>query len=73
MRASMQALTSGYIRDRRGVSHVTKAGRTITNRKISYCLRVPRTEAVRQLLGQPGLGRARRGDRVRGRGECLIT
>ena len=46
----MGALTSGYIRDRRGVSHVTKAGRTITNRKISYCLRVPRTEAVRQLL-----------------------
>ena len=33
--------TSGYIRDRRGESHVSKYGDTIENKKIAYTLRIP--------------------------------
>jgi ribonucleoside-diphosphate reductase alpha chain len=45
----MEILTSGYIRDRIGESHVSKYGSTITNQKISYCLRIPKTPEICQL------------------------
>jgi ribonucleoside-diphosphate reductase alpha subunit len=35
-------LTSGYIRNNIGKSHVTKHGRTITTKQLSYCLRIPK-------------------------------
>ena len=46
----MGILTSGYTRDRIGESHETKKG-TITNQKISYCLRIPRMNDICELLG----------------------
>jgi ribonucleoside-diphosphate reductase alpha chain len=46
----MGILTSGYIRDRRGQTHLTKYGSTITNKKISYCLKIPKTEKISELL-----------------------
>jgi ribonucleotide reductase alpha subunit/intein/homing endonuclease len=45
----MGILTSGYIRDRDGESHQTKNG-IITNKKISYCLRIPKTEDICKLM-----------------------
>jgi ribonucleoside-diphosphate reductase alpha chain len=45
----MGVLTSGYIRDRVGESHETKRG-VITNKKISYCLRVPKTNDICDLI-----------------------
>jgi ribonucleotide reductase alpha subunit len=45
----MGILTSGYIRDRVGESHQTKNG-IITNKKISYCLRIPKTEDICKLM-----------------------
>ena len=49
----MGVLTSGYIRDRRGQTHMTKKGYTITNQKISYCLRIPKVASVCELLQLP--------------------
>jgi ribonucleotide reductase alpha subunit len=46
----MGILTSGYIRDRIGESHETERG-VITNKKISYCLRLPKTKEMCELLG----------------------
>jgi len=43
------ALTSGYIRDRVGESHDTVNG-VIENKKISYCLRIPKTREICELL-----------------------
>jgi ribonucleotide reductase alpha subunit len=45
----MGLLTSGYIRDRVGESHDTKRG-IITNKKINYCLRVPKTNDICDLM-----------------------
>jgi ribonucleoside-diphosphate reductase alpha chain len=42
-------LTSGYIRDRVGESHISAKG-TIENKKISYCLRVPKTATICELM-----------------------
>jgi len=42
-------LTSGYIRDRRGQSHETARG-TIENKKIAYCLRIPKTKEICELM-----------------------
>ena len=42
--------TGGYVRDRVGESHVTKYGDTITNQQISYCIRIPRTDTIAELL-----------------------
>ena len=51
----MGILTSGYIRDRRGETHISKYGCKITNKKISYCLRIPKTIEVGKLLKiEPG-------------------
>ena len=43
-------LTSGYIRDRVGESHTTSAGNVITNQKISYCLKIPKTQTICNLI-----------------------
>ena len=43
-------LTSGYLRDRIGESHITKYDCVITNKKISWCLRIPRTIEICELL-----------------------
>jgi ribonucleotide reductase alpha subunit len=48
----MGLLTSGYTRDRIGESHETKNG-IITNRKISYCLRIPKTKEICDLMNVP--------------------
>ena len=48
----MGLLTSGYIRDRVGESNETKNG-TITNKKISYCLRIPKTNEICELMSIP--------------------
>ena len=45
----MGILTSGYQRDRRGEKHTSKKG-IIENKKISYTLRIPKTEDICQLL-----------------------
>ncbi len=45
----MGILTSGYIRDRIGESHETNKG-IITNKKISYCLRIPKTIEICDLM-----------------------
>ena len=42
-------LTSGYIRDIIGETHETSKG-SITNRKISYCLMVPKTKEICELM-----------------------
>ena len=49
----MGILSSGYIQDRVGETHVTKYGSNITNQKVSYCLRIPKTEEIITLLGLP--------------------
>jgi ribonucleoside-diphosphate reductase alpha subunit len=43
-------LTSGYTRDRIGETHQTKNGNYITNQKISYCLRIPKTNDICKLM-----------------------
>jgi ribonucleoside-diphosphate reductase alpha subunit len=43
-------LTSGYVRDRIGESHTTSAGNVITNQKISYCLKIPKTQTICNLI-----------------------
>jgi ribonucleotide reductase alpha subunit len=45
----MGILTSGYVRDRVGEKHMTANG-MIENKKISYCLRIPKTEDICNLL-----------------------
>ena len=45
----MGILTSGYIRDRVGETHTSKYGSTITNQKVSYCLRIPKTQEICEL------------------------
>ena len=50
MLLKMQTLTSGYIRDRRGETHEIREGEYITNKKVSYVLRVPKTNAICSLL-----------------------
>ena len=45
----MGILTSGYIRDRVGENHMTDRG-IIENKKISYCLRIPKTKEICELL-----------------------
>lgn len=47
----MGVLTSGYTRDRRGQSHITSTGKMITNKKISYVLRIPKVEQICDLVG----------------------
>lgn len=47
----MGALTGGYKRDRRGETHTTKYGDTITNKLISFSLRIPKTTEICNLLG----------------------
>jgi len=44
-------LTSGYTRDRIGETHVSSAGNVITNKQISWCLKIPQTQAICELLG----------------------
>jgi len=43
--------TSGYVRDRVGESHVSKYGSLIINKKKSFCLRIPRTKEIAELIG----------------------
>lgn len=45
----MGALTSGYVRDRRGDVHETAIGK-IENKKIAYCLRIPKTREICELM-----------------------
>uniref|UniRef100_A0A6C0JPY7 ribonucleoside-diphosphate reductase n=1 Tax=viral metagenome TaxID=1070528 RepID=A0A6C0JPY7_9ZZZZ len=45
----MGVLTSGYVRNRIGETHETARG-TIENKKISYCLRIPKTEDICELM-----------------------
>jgi ribonucleoside-diphosphate reductase alpha subunit len=42
--------TGGYIRDRIGEKHVTIYGDIIENKKISYCLRIPKTKEIGELF-----------------------
>tara|TARA_B100000795_G_C22803239_1_gene443132 strand:- start:1393 stop:4965 length:3573 start_codon:yes stop_codon:yes gene_type:complete len=49
----MGVLTSGYTRDRVGESHTSKYGDVITNKKISYTLRIPKTREMCNLLTIP--------------------
>lgn len=46
----MGVLCSGYKRDRRGESHETDRG-TITNKKISYVVRIPKVMEIASLFG----------------------
>ena len=46
----MGILTSGYVRDRVGESHVSSAGSLIINKKISYCLKIPKTRTICDLM-----------------------
>lgn len=46
----MGILTSGYIRDRVGEKHYGAFG-LIENKKIAYCLRIPRTNEICDLMG----------------------
>ena len=46
----MGILTSGYVRDRVGESHVSSAGSLIINKKISYCLKIPKTKTICNLM-----------------------
>jgi len=45
----MGLLTSGYIRDRIGESHETERG-IIENKKLNYCLKIPKTKDVCDLM-----------------------
>lgn len=42
--------TSGYKRDRVGEEHVSVHGDTITNKKVSWCLRIPKTPEIAKLV-----------------------
>ena len=42
--------TSGYIRDRVGEKHTSVYGDVIENKKISYCLRVPKVSEITNML-----------------------
>ena len=42
--------SGGYIRDRIGEKHVSKYGDLIENKKISYCLRIPKTQLIAELF-----------------------
>jgi len=42
--------TGGYVRDRIGEKHETRYGDTIENKKISYCLRIPKTKDIADLF-----------------------
>jgi ribonucleoside-diphosphate reductase alpha subunit len=46
----MGILTSGYVRDRVGESHVSSTGSLIINKKISYCLKIPKTKTICDLM-----------------------
>lgn len=46
----MKVPVGGYIRNRIGEKHTTMYGDVIENKKISYCLRVPKTEEIADLL-----------------------
>ena len=46
----MGVLTSGYVRDRRGETHDTTRG-PIENKKVAYCLRIPKTPDICELMG----------------------
>jgi ribonucleoside-diphosphate reductase alpha subunit len=46
----MGILTSGYVRDRIGEKHYTANG-IIENKRIGYCLRIPRTNDICNLMG----------------------
>ena len=46
----MGILTGGYVRDRVGEQHNTANG-VIENKQISYCLRIPRTREICELIG----------------------
>ena len=50
MLMKMETLSSGYIRDGRGETHEIRDGEYITNQKISYSLRVPKTKVICELL-----------------------
>ena len=43
-------LTSGYVRDKVGESHTSIAGSLIINKKIAYCLRIPKTQTICDLI-----------------------
>ena len=43
-------LTSGYVKNNIGESHVTIHGRTITTKKISYCLRIPKHQKLESII-----------------------
>ena len=43
-------LTSGYVRDRVGESHISSTGSLIINKKIAYCLRIPKTQTICDLI-----------------------
>jgi ribonucleotide reductase alpha subunit/intein/homing endonuclease len=43
-------LTSGNVQNNIGKSHITCYGDTITNKKISYCLRIPKHNVLREIL-----------------------
>jgi ribonucleoside-diphosphate reductase alpha subunit len=45
----MGILTSGYVRDRVGEKHETARG-IIENKQIAYCLRIPRTKEICELM-----------------------
>jgi ribonucleoside-diphosphate reductase alpha chain len=42
--------TSGYIRDRIGQKHTSKYGDVIENKRISYCLRIPKTDVIAEIF-----------------------
>jgi ribonucleoside-diphosphate reductase alpha chain len=51
----MSIPTSGYIRDRIGEKHTSKYGSIIENKRISYCLRIPKTDVIAKLFNiEPG-------------------
>lgn len=43
-------LTSGNVQNNIGKSHITCYGDTITHKKISYCLRIPKHDVLREIL-----------------------
>ena len=43
-------LTSGNVQNNIGKSHITCYGDTITNKKIAYCLRIPKHNVLREIL-----------------------
>ena len=50
-------LTSGNVKNYIGSSHTTIHGRTITNKKISYCLRIPKHPNLSSIIqfNKPGI------------------